>query len=213
MPAPELNVAHWIACTEVEGPGKRFAVWTQGCHIRCKGCCNADLLAFVPRHLLSSEKLVAHIEQACRDHGIAGITLLGGEPLIQAQGLSKVAAAARQFGLTVMLFTGFSIDKGDHSLPDGADDLLAHCDVVVDGPYMASRPDAVRNWVGSSNQRFHYLSSAYDSSIETDIRYRHGVEIRIAAHGGAVLNGYPYDLQCALDADTPLKRSLPSQSF
>lgn len=186
-----LNLGHWIECTEVEGPGKRFAIWTQGCHIRCPNCCNPELLPFVPNRVVAVEEMLRRIETAREQHCIEGITLLGGEPLIQARGLSVLARQARRLGLTVMLFTGFVIGKG-RSLPDGAADLLEHCDLVVDGPYVPGRQEVGRNWVGSNNQRFHYLTPVYDSSIETAAQYRNGVEIRLTDSGEMLLNGFPF---------------------
>ncbi|HEY8504811.1 MAG TPA: 4Fe-4S cluster-binding domain-containing protein, partial [Gemmataceae bacterium] len=41
-----LSIAQTVACTEAEGPGKRFAVWFQGCPLRCPGCCNPEFLPF-----------------------------------------------------------------------------------------------------------------------------------------------------------------------
>lgn len=40
MATPMLNLAAWVSCTQMEGPDRRFAIWTQGCHLRCKQCCN-----------------------------------------------------------------------------------------------------------------------------------------------------------------------------
>ncbi len=136
--------------------------------------------------------MVQLIAEARDSHAIEGITLLGGEPLIQAQGLAIVAREARQLGLTVMLFTGYVIGKGRAALPAGAGDLLDECDLVVDGPYVARRQDTERNWVGSENQRFHYLSAAYDCSVETAEQYRNGVEIRFAESGNLLVNGFPF---------------------
>jgi anaerobic ribonucleoside-triphosphate reductase activating protein len=186
-----LNLGHWIVCTEVEGPGKRFALWTQGCHIRCADCCNPELLPFVPNRLVEVDDMVQLIETARQQHGIEGITLLGGEPMIQARGLSVLARDARRLGLTVMLFTGYVIGK-DRSLPDGAAELLEHCDLVVDGPYVPTRQEGQRNWVGSTNQRFHYLTTVDDNSIETEARYRNGVEIRMSSAGKILFNGFPF---------------------
>src|SRR6059058_3547475 len=41
-----VSVAHIVPCTEAEGPGKRFALWFQGCPLRCPGCCNPEMLPF-----------------------------------------------------------------------------------------------------------------------------------------------------------------------
>lgn len=192
MTSTLLNLGNWIECTEVEGPGKRFAIWTQGCHIRCAECCNPELIPFIPNRLVEAADMVQRIAEARDSHVIEGITFLGGEPLIQAQGLTIVAREARQLGLTVMLFTGYVIGKGRAALPAGAGALLDECDLVVDGPYVARRQDTERNWVGSGNQRFHYLSTAYDCSVETAEQYRNGVEIRFAESGNLLVNGFPF---------------------
>ena len=34
-----------VACTEAEGPFRRYALWTRGCSLRCPGCCNPGLFA------------------------------------------------------------------------------------------------------------------------------------------------------------------------
>ena len=41
-----MQVAQVVPCTEAEGPGKRFAIWFQGCPLRCPGCCNPEYLPF-----------------------------------------------------------------------------------------------------------------------------------------------------------------------
>jgi anaerobic ribonucleoside-triphosphate reductase activating protein len=187
-----LNLAAWVPCTEMEGPGRRFAIWTQGCHLRCKQCCNQSYLPLVPREVVPALHLLPAILDAQERHGIEGITLLGGEPMIQARGLSLLAQAVRARGMTVMMFTGYVLDSSAHALPDGAQDLLAACDVVVDGPFVAVRAEHKRNWVGSTNQRFFYLTDAYTASIETDERYRNGIEVRFEASGKLRVNGFPF---------------------
>ena len=41
-----LSVAQIVPITEAEGPGLRFALWFQGCPLRCPGCCNPEMLPF-----------------------------------------------------------------------------------------------------------------------------------------------------------------------
>lgn len=187
-----LNLAAWVACTEMEGPGKRFAIWTQGCHLRCKQCCNQSYLPLVARDVMPALHLLPAILDARERDGIEGITLLGGEPLIQARGLSLLAQAVRAAGMTVMMFTGYVLDSVAQPLPDGAQALLDACDVVVDGPFVAARAERARNWVGSTNQRFHYFTEVYDAGIETDQRYRNGIEVRFEASGTLRVNGFPF---------------------
>jgi anaerobic ribonucleoside-triphosphate reductase activating protein len=86
-----LNLASWIPCTEVEGPGKRAALWVQGCDKRCVGCCNPDYLKIVEREILKAEAMVDRLLEAQAEWGLEGVTFLGGEPFLQAQGLAVVA--------------------------------------------------------------------------------------------------------------------------
>jgi organic radical activating enzyme len=77
-----LRIARIVPCTKAEGPGRRFALWFQGCPLRCPGCCNPEMLTFEGGTSISLRDLVARIEETARKHGIEGITLLGGEPSV-----------------------------------------------------------------------------------------------------------------------------------
>ncbi len=188
---PKLNLAAWLECTEAEGPGRRFALWVQGCLLRCPGCCNPHMFELVPRHVVDADQFAERVVRAARTHALEGITLLGGEPLLQARGLAVVARRAQQAGLSVMLFTGYRLEQLDALDLPGAWELLRWCDVVVDGPYLQDQPDHERNWVGSRNQRFHFLTDRYQPGIEYDPRYRPSMEIRICTDGTVMANGYP----------------------
>ena len=56
-----LNLASWIPCTEVEGPGRRAALWVQGCDKRCIGCCNPGYLKIMERDILSAETMIERL--------------------------------------------------------------------------------------------------------------------------------------------------------
>src|SRR5205823_8031895 len=81
-----LNIAQTVACTEAEGPGWRFAVWFQGCPLRCPGCCNPEMLPFRGGRETPLGDLLAELDAATVQWDIEGITLLGGEPLAHAAG-------------------------------------------------------------------------------------------------------------------------------
>ena len=187
-----LNLAAWLDCTEVEGPGKRFALWVQGCSLRCPGCCNPQMLDFVPRRIIESQELLRLIDASRARDGIEGVTFLGGEPMLQARGLSEVARGCRDLGLGVMVFTGFRLEHLQNSEMPGVSELLKATDLLVDGPYVESRRDVIRNWVGSSNQRVHYLTPRYEKQIEFDKEFSRSIEIRIASDGAMSVNGWPY---------------------
>lgn len=174
-----LNVARVLDRTRAEGPGLRFCIWTQGCLRNCPGCCNAAMQPLEPRMLVSARDMAARILVAAERYGLEGVTFLGGEPLLQAKGLATVAHAAHGVGLSVMVFTGFILEECRANPLPGVRELLSETDVLVDGPYLADRSESVRNWIGSSNQRFHYLSGAYGPDIETNPNFRGQVEFRI----------------------------------
>src|SRR5262245_54990250 len=61
---PLLNVGLIVPRTEAEGPGVRFALWVQGCPLRCPGCCNPEMLEDKPATSLRASDVVAQIEKA-----------------------------------------------------------------------------------------------------------------------------------------------------
>ena len=104
-----LRLAQVIRCTEAEGPGRRFAVWVQGCPLRCPGCCNPEMLPFEGGWEAEVDALAGRVGRAAEVEGVEGITLLGGEPLAQAAGSAALARRVQAMGLTVMVFSGFTL--------------------------------------------------------------------------------------------------------
>ena len=186
-----LNLGAVVDATEVEGPGIRTAIWVQGCLKRCQSCCNPDFLKIEPTNVVDVNQLKKQIELNKSHFGIEGITLLGGEPVLQAPGLSELAQFAHSIGLSVMLFTGYKLEELKESQFNGIDKLLKHVDVVVDGEFEPEIIEQSRNWVGSENQKFHYLSDRYDDAIEP---IKEGVitEWRIDPEGVVSANGIPF---------------------
>lgn len=182
-----LNVASVVDRTRAEGPGERFAVWVQGCPMRCRGCCNPEQLAFVPRETVDPDALA---ERALRA-GVEGVSLLGGEPMAQAAALARFAERVRGGGLSVMVFTGYTLDELRAQRDDGVHALLAATDLLVDGRYEASLRTSARRWVGSSNQRVHFLTGRYR---EDDPCFAEANTLEIHVRGDeVVINGWPLD--------------------
>jgi anaerobic ribonucleoside-triphosphate reductase activating protein len=183
-----LRIAQIVPATEAEGPGVRFALWLQGCPLRCPGCCNPEMLPFEGGTPMMAADVVRQVEDAARDHGVEGITLMGGEPLAHADGASILARAVRERGLSVMVFSGFTIEEARAMKDLAVIDLFAVTDILVDGPYIRELPDTSRRWIGSTNQRIHFLSDRY----HFDERWKkpNTLEIRLQ-NGQLTLNGFP----------------------
>src|SRR5437762_7753747 len=94
-----VRVAQIVECTEAEGPGKRFALWFQGCPLRCPGCCNPEMLPFDGGTPMSIDEVAALLRESAEKNELEGITLLGGEPLAHAAGGAALARVAHELGL------------------------------------------------------------------------------------------------------------------
>lgn len=181
-----MQIAQVVPCTEAEGPGKRFAVWFQGCPLRCPGCCNPEFLPFKGGKTTSFVELSESLIRMRGD--VEGITLLGGEPFAHASAATALAREAKRMGLSVMVFSGFTLEAL-RELPDPAvAELLALTDILVDGPYIREQPDNERRWIGSRNQRIHFFTDRYH--FDEQWRKKNTLEIRMI--GGEIsINGFP----------------------
>jgi anaerobic ribonucleoside-triphosphate reductase activating protein len=186
-----IRIAAVVPVTEAEGPGPRFAVWVQGCGIRCPGCCNPHMFDPAGGEAVDLAALLARLD-AVRER-VEGITLLGGEPFEQAGVLAPFARLARDHGLSVMAFTGYLLEDLRLDRPAGARELLAHVDLLVDGPYRADLPERHRRWSGSANQRFHHLTGRYSPGVEMIApgELERTVELRIGPDGRMERSGWP----------------------
>jgi len=183
-----LQIAQVVPCTEAEGPGKRFAIWFQGCPLRCPGCCNPEFLPFQGGYTKSLTEVTEFIARIRDTTGIEGITLLGGEPFAHTIGACALARFAREQGLSVMAFSGYTLEQLREQPDPQVSELIELCDILVDGPYDRERPDTQRRWIGSTNQRIHFLTDRY--SFDEQWQQRNTIEIRVDRSGISV-NGFP----------------------
>ena len=161
-----LNLATVRLCTESEGPGRRFAIWVQGCLKHCEGCCNPEMQEIRQNIVVQAQDLIGLIAASKEQYQIEGVTFVGGEPFLQAEGCAEVAHWCRQNDLSVLTFSGYRLDelKDMHNIHIHA--FLSEIDVLVDGPFIIDQYDYKRDWVGSVNQKVWYLTDRYDSSVE-----------------------------------------------
>jgi anaerobic ribonucleoside-triphosphate reductase activating protein len=181
-----LRVGHVVPDTEAEGPGRRFAVWVQGCPLRCPGCCNPELFAFAGGAERNTEELAGEI---LATPGIEGVSFLGGEPMSQAAAVLDVARRARRGGLSIMVFTGFTLAELEARKQAAIKELLEHIDLLVDGPYQRELPESRRRWIGSRNQVMHFSSDRY-TPLDPRFYQSNTIEIRLGP-GGLLVNGWP----------------------
>ena len=94
----------------VDGPGIRFVVFLQGCNLRCKCCHNPDTWALDGAKEYTAEQIVKKALNYREYFGKnGGITLSGGEPLLQSEFAYEVFALCKQNGINTCLDTSGSI--------------------------------------------------------------------------------------------------------
>lgn len=169
-----LRVSRVLHDVTAEGPGRRSAVWVQGCSIRCNGCINPNLFSTAGGHLVDTRDIIR--DALAKD--VEGLTLLGGEPFDQAAGCADLAQRAHEAGLGVICFTGYT---RENLYGEDARALLDNVDLLVDGPYLENAPETSRSLVGSTNQRFLHLTPRYEGFDPTKAKNR--LELRVTENG------------------------------
>jgi anaerobic ribonucleoside-triphosphate reductase activating protein len=191
--ASTVAVAVEVADTEAEGPGRRYAIWVQGCPMRCPGCCNPELLRFAGGTPASVAELTQRVLAAHARSPLAGLSLLGGEPFAQALPLAILAEQVQAAGLGVMVYSGYTLAELEAQIAAGESGvarLLAATDLLVDGRYQREQPDTSRRWIGSANQRLHFLSARHHPA-QPEFGGGETIELRLV-DGELIINGWPW---------------------
>ena len=146
----EIRLAGNVPESIVDGPGYRLAVFVQGCPHACPGCHNPKTHDFAGGYLSDTDQIIA---QMGKNPLVRGVTLTGGEPMMQAEALCEVASAAKAKGMNVWCYTGYTLETLQRENNPARMRLLEHVDVLVDGPYIAHERSLELNFCGSKNQR------------------------------------------------------------
>ena len=118
----------------------------QGCLHNCFGCHNPETHALDGGKIVDTEFLINEMK---KNPLLTGITLSGGEPLLQIAPALELAKSAKNLGLNVWCYTGYTFEK----IPASAEELIKNIDVLIDGPYIESLRDLDLQFRGSKNQR------------------------------------------------------------
>ncbi|MBZ4488537.1 MULTISPECIES: pyruvate formate-lyase-activating protein [unclassified Microbacterium] len=128
MRSGELGSVHsWELVTAVDGPGTRMTLFLNGCPLRCVYCQNPDTLAMKDGAPVRAEAVLERLRRylpVFRATG-GGITLSGGEALMQPAFTARILRGAKELGVHTALDTSGYL--GAHA----SDDLLADTDLVL----------------------------------------------------------------------------------
>ena len=150
----------------VDGPGIRFGVFVQGCTHHCPKCHNPKSQPHKGGVPTSVGDIIKEFEEA---DSCAGVTLSGGEPFEQAEGLAELACALKEKGINVWCYSGYlfedliAIANGEDAAgaseycnknhAQGVNKLLHNLDVLVDGEFQNDLKSYDALYRGSKNQR------------------------------------------------------------
>ena len=142
----EIRIAGVVPESIVDGEGIRYAIFMQGCLRHCEGCHNPATHPLDGGKIVDTSELITAIK---KNPLLSGITLTGGEPLLQIPPALELAKATKNLGLNVWCYTGYTLEE----IPPAAHELLNFIDVLVDGPFILAQRDLELDFRGSRNQR------------------------------------------------------------
>lgn len=182
----DLRIYQFTPRTKVEGPGIRDCIQVQGCPIHCVGCAVPQTWPVEGGRLVDTDILAGEI---LSDPSIEGVTFLGGEPFAQAGALADIGRRIKSHGMSVVTFTGYTLEDIESAKRDDYDELLSVTDLLIDGPFQKNSIDFSRPWVGSRNQRYHFRTDRYAHLAAKLSSLPNRLEVRLMPDGRVLING------------------------
>ena len=134
------------------GPGVRVSLFTQGSDLHCKGCFNSEAWDYSGGKKYTDETKDLILDLCSKPH-IAGLSILGGEPLspLNYSELFELLTLFREMfpDKDIWMWTGRIYEE----MTEEQLEITNLCDVIVDGPWIQDLGDFSLKYKGSSNQR------------------------------------------------------------
>lgn len=170
---PCVRLAGYWHDSLIEGPGRRSVAKFQGCPIRCRGCITPESWDQTGGMFVPIDRLADALMDPAHERD--GVSILGGEPFAQPEGLLALIRALRSRGCRhILCYTGYTYEtlrrRSRREGPIAA--VLAEIDMLIDGPYIAALADGAGPWIGSANQRVLTLVSGCARPIRERIDRR-----------------------------------------
>lgn len=163
-----IRIHALIPTTDVNGPGKRFGIWLQGCSRKCPDCYNPEAQDATGGYEMSIEDVY---DKIVNTSGIEGVSISGGEPLEQAEALVELMTKIKEStSLTILIFTSFSIDQ------------------------IQKRPNILRmsdHLIFNHRQTIGQLIEIQRPSVCSSDALPHDIELHILENGDVQLTGFP----------------------
>ncbi|QTE28317.1 pyruvate formate-lyase-activating protein [Pengzhenrongella sicca] len=128
MRAGELGSLHsWELVTAVDGPGIRMTTFLSGCPLQCLYCHNPDTMEMRRGEPIEATELLARLKRYVKVFEVSGggLTISGGEPLMQPAFVAKILSGAKAMGIHT------AIDTSGYLGAHCTDEMLENIDLVL----------------------------------------------------------------------------------
>lgn len=148
-----MNYAQIRHYDVANGPGVRASIFVSGCTHNCKNCFNKEAQDFNYGNLYTKEvedKFMKYI----LDDNTKGVSILGGEPLMQTMDnslLNLLKRIKKETNKEIWLWSGYTYEEA--ILSEKRKEILNYVDVLVDGRFEEENKSLLIKFRGSTNQR------------------------------------------------------------
>nr|WP_027870695.1 pyruvate formate-lyase-activating protein [[Eubacterium] cellulosolvens] len=156
----------------VDGPGVRFVIFVRGCKMRCRYCHNADTWKMQTDNMKTADELLDQAERYKAYWGAeGGITVSGGEPLLQIDFLLELFKKAKERGIKTCIDTAGQPFTREEPFFSKFKELMQYTDLLlVDIKHID--PEEHMKLTAQPNENIHDMFR-YLSEIDKPIWIRH----------------------------------------
>lgn len=151
-----IRIANWIQDSIVDGPGLRFSLFTQGCLHHCPGCHNPTTHDPDGGRVVDISTLVTEMK---KNPLLSGLTITGGEPMLQPQSVLTLLREAKALGLDVIIYSGYTYEELRAKQDSSIEAILIEADYLIDGRFILQERTLDLAFRGSRNQRIIHLKA------------------------------------------------------
>lgn len=148
-----MNYAQIRHYDVANGPGVRASIFVSGCTHNCKNCFNKEAQDFNYGNLYTKEvedKFMKYV----LDNNTKGVSILGGEPLMQTMDdslLNLLKRIKKETNKEIWLWSGYTYEEA--ILSEKRKEILNYVDVLIDGRFEEENKSLLIKFRGSTNQR------------------------------------------------------------
>ena len=148
------------------GTGVRTVLFVSGCTHHCKGCFQPETWDFKNGRPFTDATIKEIVDSLAPDH-IAGLTLLGGEPMEPDNQRALMVLLRKVMekypSKSIWCYTGYTyetdiLDPSGKAHCEVTDEMLSYLDILVDGEFVEEEKDLTLEFRGSRNQRILHLA-------------------------------------------------------